>query len=40
MGKIAAQLLMEEILSPADHVHRRVILEPTLIARESTIGVR
>jgi LacI family transcriptional regulator len=38
MGKVAAQLLLEEILSPDTHVHRRIILEPTLIARQSTIG--
>ena len=38
MGKIASQLLLEEILMPESHVHRRIILEPALIARWSTVG--
>ena len=38
MGKVAAQLLLQEILTPETHVHRRIILEPTLIARQSSIG--
>ena len=38
MGKVAAQLLLEEIQTPETHVHRRIILEPTLIARRSTVG--
>lgn len=38
MGKAAAELLLDEILHPATHVHRRLTLEPTLIARQSTIG--
>ncbi|TFC21131.1 LacI family DNA-binding transcriptional regulator [Cryobacterium glucosi] len=38
MGRVATQLLLEEIRSPETHTHRRIILEPSLIARESTIG--
>jgi LacI family transcriptional regulator len=38
MGREAARLLLDEIQSPATHVHRRVILEPTVIARASTVG--
>jgi len=38
MGRASAQLLLEEIRSPDQHTHRRVILEPRLVARESTIG--
>lgn len=38
MGRVAAQLLLEEILTPETHVHRRIILEPSLIARQSTVG--
>lgn len=38
MGRVASQLLLEEIRMPQAHVHRRIILEPTLIARWSTIG--
>jgi LacI family transcriptional regulator len=38
MGKVATQLLLEEILEPETHTHRSIILEPTVIARESSIG--
>lgn len=38
MGRAGTELLLEEILSPGTHVHRRIMLEPTLIARQSTIG--
>lgn len=38
MGRVATQMLLEEILTPETHVHRRIILEPALIARESTLG--
>lgn len=38
MGRASAQLLLDEIQYPDDHTHRRVILEPHLVARESTIG--
>lgn len=38
MGRAAADLLLDEILHPATHTHRRLTLEPTLIERQSTIG--
>ncbi len=38
MGRVAARLLLEEILTPRDHTHRTVVLEPTLVARQSTLG--
>jgi LacI family transcriptional regulator len=36
MGRLATQLLIEEIGQPATHVHRQVVLEPTLVVRESS----
>jgi len=39
MGRIATELLLEEIRSPGDHVHRTITLEPQLIARASTRAV-
>lgn len=36
MGRQAAELLIEEIAAPSDHVHRQVMLEPHLIVRESS----
>jgi LacI family transcriptional regulator len=37
MGQIAAGLLVEEIMAaPGQHRHRRVVLEPELVVREST----
>jgi LacI family transcriptional regulator len=38
VGATAAALLIEEIRHPGRHVHKKVILEPALIARESTLG--
>ena len=38
MGRVAAELLIEEIRDPANHIHRRIILEPTLIVRESSVS--
>ncbi len=38
MGRASAQLLLDEIRLPDTHTHRKVILEPHLVARESTIG--
>lgn len=38
VGASAAALLIEEIRQPGRHVHKKVILEPSLIARESTLG--
>lgn len=38
MGRSAMELLLEEIRSPETHTHRRVIIEPKLTARESTVG--
>lgn len=35
MGSAALELLMDE-LKGADHAHRRVVIEPTLVVREST----
>jgi LacI family transcriptional regulator len=39
MGRTATQLLLEEMRSPDTHTHRQIILEPTLVARQSTIGL-
>jgi LacI family transcriptional regulator len=37
MGRIAAELLVSEVTTgPANHRHRRVVLEPELVVREST----
>ena len=36
MGRLAAELLIEEIIQPDSHVHRQVMLEPQLIVRESS----
>ncbi|MDR0593908.1 MAG: LacI family transcriptional regulator [Bifidobacteriaceae bacterium] len=36
MGRIAADLLLEEILQPESHVHRLVVLEPHLVVRDSS----
>jgi LacI family transcriptional regulator len=38
MGREAVRLLLDEIESPGMHTHRQVILEPSLIPRQSTIG--
>ncbi|HEY8590322.1 MAG TPA: LacI family DNA-binding transcriptional regulator [Naasia sp.] len=38
VGQAGTQLLLEEIQSPETHTHRSVVLEPSLVARESTIG--
>ena len=38
VGATAASLLIEEIRHPSRHVHKKVILEPSLVARESTLG--
>lgn len=38
MGAVGIQLLEEEISHPRQHDHRSVLLKPTLIPRESTIG--
>jgi LacI family transcriptional regulator len=39
MGRIAAELLVSEVTAgPASHRHRRVVLEPELVVRESTAG--
>ncbi|WP_327365590.1 LacI family DNA-binding transcriptional regulator [Streptomyces sp. NBC_01217] len=42
MGTMAAELLLEETESPqdADHRHRRVILQPELVVRHSSLGTR
>lgn len=33
---VAAALLLDEINNPEKHEHKRVLLEPTLVARQST----
>jgi LacI family transcriptional regulator len=38
LGRTSAELLIDEIRRSDSHTHRRVILEPHLVARESTIG--
>ncbi|NTW38498.1 MAG: LacI family transcriptional regulator [Cellulomonadaceae bacterium] len=39
MGEEAVRLLLEELNDdPTDHVHRTVMLTPSLVARESTVG--
>lgn len=38
MGRHAARLLLEEIDAPGAHVHQHIVLEPTVIQRQSTIG--
>ena len=38
LGEIAVQLLIEELANDPEHVHRTVVLEPTLVVRESTVG--
>ncbi|MEU4014940.1 LacI family DNA-binding transcriptional regulator [Microbacterium sp. NPDC028030] len=39
MGRIAAQVLYEEISSPAEHRHRTITLTPTLFPRTSSAAV-
>jgi LacI family transcriptional regulator len=39
MGRVAARLLLDEIDHPGTHTHRTVLLEPAVIARQSTLGV-
>jgi LacI family transcriptional regulator len=36
LGRTAARLLLDEARSGGDHVHRQVVLEPTLVVRESS----
>jgi LacI family transcriptional regulator len=38
MGRTAADLLLEEASGDPSHVHRRVVLQPELVVRASTIG--
>ena len=38
LGEAAVSLLIEELKDDQDHVHRAVVIEPTLVVRESTIG--
>ena len=35
MGKVAAELLMEELMDPLGHTHQGIVLHPTLVARQS-----
>lgn len=39
-GRIAADLLLEEASGDPAHEHRRVVFEPELVVRASTIGNR
>jgi LacI family transcriptional regulator len=38
MGRTAAELLLAEASGDPEHVHRRVVLQPELVVRASTIG--
>jgi LacI family transcriptional regulator len=38
MGRAGIDLLLEELSAGDDHEHRNVVLRPSLIARESTVG--
>jgi LacI family transcriptional regulator len=38
IGRIATELLLEEASGDPEHVHRRIVLPPELVVRESTIG--
>jgi LacI family transcriptional regulator, galactose operon repressor len=38
LGRMAAELLLAEAAGDPEHVHRRVVLQPELVVRASTIG--
>jgi LacI family transcriptional regulator len=38
IGRTAADLLLAEAAGDPEHVHRRVVLQPELVVRQSTIG--
>ena len=38
MGRTATDLLLEEASGDPEHVHRRIVLQPELVVRQSTIG--
>ena len=38
LGRTATDLLLEEASGDPDHVHRRIVLQPELVVRQSTIG--
>jgi LacI family transcriptional regulator len=38
MGRTAASMLLEELRSPLTHEHRRVVLEPFLVPKRSTLA--
>jgi LacI family transcriptional regulator len=38
MGRLAAQLLLEELAQDEGHVHRQVVLQPELVVRRSTLA--
>lgn len=38
MGRDAARLLLEEIETPGTHTHQHIVLEPTVVPRQSTTG--
>jgi LacI family transcriptional regulator len=37
LGRTATELLVEEVLGPAEHHHRQVVFVPELVVRESTV---
>jgi DNA-binding LacI/PurR family transcriptional regulator len=36
MGKVATQLLMREMEERAGHIHRQILLTPSLVTRDTT----
>jgi LacI family transcriptional regulator len=38
MGRVATDLLLAEATGDPDHIHQRIVLEPELVVRQSTIG--
>jgi LacI family transcriptional regulator len=35
MGRLAAELLVQEMLDPDNHIHQSIVLEPALVVRQS-----
>lgn len=38
MGRVAATMILEELRTPSQHEHRRVVMEPVLVPKASTRG--